>query len=180
MRQHIDFLFGELYPQHGAKDATYDKCFSLFTESESSNEQCGYFFKLNKLLQREREGKRGDARAWGILTLCDLADEIVKIREQLLANSVNFNPLDMDLKMALNLPGEQIACNEIHWPAFGFGSVENMGVRAADIGQVRERLEKIMITMPKNQNVGPLEELGKLSSIYVDVLAMLSRLGSGF
>lgn len=180
MRQYIDFLFSELYPQQGAKDATYDNCVSIFAESERSNEQCDYLFKLNKSLQYEREGKGDDARAWGILALCDLTGEIVKARDQLLANSVNSNTLNIDLKIALNLPGEQIECDEIHWAAFGFGSVENMEIKTVDTTQVCERLEKSMMTMPKKINHDPLDELSRLSSLYVDVLARLSILGRGF
>lgn len=180
MRQNIDFLFTELYSQRGAKDTTYDRCFSLFDESENSNEQCGYFFKLNKSLQCEIAGKGEDARAWGILALCCLTDEIVKIREQLLANNINLNPLDIDLQIALNLPGEQIECYEIYWPAFDFGYVENTGNKTVDIAQVRERLEKSMMLMPENKNFDPLGELSRLSSFYIDVLAWLSILGRGF
>lgn len=178
MRQYIDFLFNELYPQQGAKGATYEKCFSLFAESESLTES-GYLFKLNKSLQCEKDGRNGDAHAWGILTLCDLAGEIIKTREQLLTSSAEFNPLDIELKIALNLPGEKIENDEIHWHAFGLG-VESMDSQAVYIAKVRERLEKIIITIPNNPVSGPLDELNRLSSLYVEVLAMLSGIGREF
>lgn len=175
MRQYIDFLFNELYPQQGTNGATYEKCFSLFAESENSTES-GYLFKLNKSLQCEKERRNGDARAWCILTLCDLAGEIVKTRDQLLTSSAEFNPLEIDLKIALNLPGDKIENDEVHWHAFGLG-VESMDIKAVDIAQIRERLEKSMITIPNNPDSGPLDELNRLSSLYVEVLAMLSGIG---
>jgi hypothetical protein len=180
MKQRIFRVLNELYSHLEDRGAMYGQCLSLLAESESSDGRYDYISKLNKSLKCKMEGKIGDARAWGILTLCDLADEVVKVREQLVASSIGFSPLERDLKIALNLPGEQTSCNEIDWTAFGFCGVESIHGRTVDCTQVRERLESSMITLSDDKNFSSLEELRELSSLYIDVLTMLSRLGRSF
>lgn len=180
MRQQIDSILNELYPLQEARGGMYEKCLYFLADSEGLNKQCDYSFKLNMLLLSEREGRNDDAHAWGILTLCDLIDEISKAREGVLANSANLNIFDIDLKLALSLPGEKIECDEIFWSAFGFGDEEYVGGKAADITQFRKRLEKSIAVIQKNKNVGPLDEINRLSSIFGDVLSMLSRFSPRF
>lgn len=177
MKQRIYRILNELYSRVEDRRALYGQCLSLLSESKSSDGRYGYISKLNKSLKCEREGKIGDARAWGILTLCDLTDEVVKVREQLVASSIGFSPLERDLKIALSLPGEQTECNEIDWAAFGFCSVESIHGRAVDCTQVRERLESSMVTLSDDENFSLLEKLRGLSLLYIDVLTMLSKWG---
>jgi hypothetical protein len=180
MKARICRVLNELYSHVEDRDAMYGQCLSLLAESESLVGRYDYISKLNKSLKCEREGKIGDARAWGVLTLCDLADEVVKVREQMVASSIGFSHLERDLKIALSLPGEQIECNEIDWTAFGFCSVGSTHGRAIDRTQVRERLENSMVTLSDDKNFSSLEELRGLSSLYIDLLTMLSRFGCGF
>jgi hypothetical protein len=154
----------------------YEKCLSFLADSEGLNGQCDYSFKLNMLLIKERAGGDDDARAWGVLTLCDLMGEISRLRDEVLVNSTGHNPFDMDLMLALRLPGEKMECDEIVWSVFSFDDVDDVGGKTVDIAKVRDRLEKSMGAIEKSNRFCSLDDIGRLSSIYGDVLAMLSRL----
>lgn len=176
MKQFVDFFFDELCHRVDNAGVMYEKCFLILAENESSDERFGYLFKLIKFLKCESNSGGDDVWVLCVLTLCELASEMVKTRESFLAECVDFNSLELDLKVALRLPGENIESDDVRWPVFGSTGLHSTNANVIDMCEVRGRIENNSSEFRKNKKLHPLDELSRCSLLCVDVLALYSRL----
>ncbi|MCY1445447.1 hypothetical protein D9M71_619610 [compost metagenome] len=154
----------------------YEKCFTLLVENEGLGGKCSYLFRLNRFLQCESNSDGDEISVLCVLTLCELTSEIVKARESFLAGCIGCNYLELNLEVALGLPGEVIGCNDVRWPTFGLTSLSSAEISVIDMCEVRERIQMISSDFLKSKKSHPLDELNRCSLLYVDILALFSRL----
>ncbi|WP_144424908.1 hypothetical protein [Pseudomonas trivialis] len=163
------FLINELYSLSALRDKKYQDCISTINEGDALDQKLDFTYKVVRFLSCVGTPHNGCAITWGILALADLEDKISNAIKQRSTSGFDSNPLDLELQIALDLPGEHFGAVARPW-------ISRPSVTSEDdyidncVEQAKKRvLVRITVMEGIKQRVN-VEDLREMSQLYADVL----------
>ncbi|UVJ44896.1 hypothetical protein NVV94_04750 [Pseudomonas sp. LS1212] len=175
MKNDIDSFFAEIQKKQGPWKAIYNKCLSVQEKYKPRLLSHDYAFNINKIMAHYENGLSTSATAWCIITLCQLKTDIVNTTNIANKNTNNQNPLDRDLLIALNLPGEHLDEGKIIWRSlrddFSFNTSRKLNNKL--LKELRSHFSETL------ESYTTLNSIKRHSSIYCDLFSLFIHLMYG-
>ena len=163
------FLINELYFSPELKEEKYKDCIATINECGAVEQKLDFIYKIRKFLSCLETPLDGGVVTWGILALSDLEDEIFHAIKHSSTGNSNSNPLDLELNIALNLPGEHIKSATRSWNHGLKINSEDDHVEDC-VEQAKKSVLARIDLMKGMKQRRDIEELRAMSQLYADVL----------
>ncbi|WP_166365519.1 hypothetical protein [Pseudomonas akapageensis] len=172
MKDDLDSFFAEFQKTQNPWSAIYQNCLSIQEKYKPQLERNDYTLNANKIITHYKNGLSTSAAAWCVITLCQLKKEILDTSDITIKSANNQNPLERDLLIALNLPGEHLGERDIIWQSlrndFSFNTSGNLD----------QKFLQALQSCPNetHDNSNPLNKIKRQSSLYYELFSLFTHL----